>query len=131
MSQIESQVHSKFKVFAGELATDKTIGPIADQITKFVSDSKVAAKSIGVEYIESAARLIITLGYRDDEPWYPVDVHCDSLGKIDALGGDLTALEQAMSEAAQKHSNIICHELYVTDDREFLMIFMTFSTHRS
>lgn len=131
MSQIENQVHSKFKVFAGELDANKTIGPLADQITKFVSDSKVAAKSIGVEYIESAARLIITLGYRDDEPWYPVEINCASLGKIDALGSDFAALEQAMSEAAQKHSNIICHELYVTDDREFLMIFMTFSTHRS
>ena len=30
-----------------------------------------------------------------------------------------------MSQIAS-HSNIICHELYVTDDREFLMIFMTF-----
>jgi hypothetical protein len=38
-------------------------------------------------------------------------------------------LEQAMSEAAQKQTNIICHELYVTDDREFLMIFMTFVSH--
>ena len=129
MSQIASQVHSKFKVFAGELDADKTIGPLAGQITKFVRESKVAAKSIGVEYMESAARLIITLGYRDDEPWYPVDVKCVSLGKIDALGSDLAALEQAMSEAAQKHSNIICHELYITDDREFLMIFMTFSSH--
>ncbi|HTF36819.1 MAG TPA: hypothetical protein VK651_00815 [Blastocatellia bacterium] len=129
MSQIASQVHSKFKVFAGELDANKTIGPLAGQITKFVSESKVAAKSIGVEYIESAARLIITLGYRDDEPWYPVEINCVSLGKIDALGSDFAALEQAMSRAAQKHSNIICHELYVTDDREFLMIFMTFSSH--
>jgi hypothetical protein len=129
MSQIASQVHSKFKVFAGELDANKTIGPLAGQITKFVSESKVAAKSIGVEYIESAARLIITLGYRDDEPWYPVEINCVSLGKIDARGSDCAALEQAMSRAAQKHSNIICHELYVTDDREFLMIFMTFSSH--
>ena len=129
MSQIASQVHSKFKVFAGELDANKTIGPLAGQITKFVREAKVAAKSIGVEYIESAARLIITLGYRDDEHWYPVEINCVSLGKIDALGSDFAALEQDMSRAAQKHSNIICHELYVTDDREFLMIFMTFSSH--
>ena len=129
MSQIENQVHSRFKVFTGELAANKTIGPLAGQITSFVKEAKVAAKSIGVEYIESAARLIITLGYRDDEPWYPVEVNCISLGKIDALGSDVTVLEQAMSEAAQKQTNIICHELYVTDDREFLMIFMTFVGH--
>ena len=129
MSQIESQVHSKFKVFAGELDANKTIGPLGGQITKFVSEAKVAAKSIGVEYIESAARLIITLGYREDEPWYPVEVNCVSLGKIDALGSDFAALEQAMSQAAQKHSNIICHELYVTEDREFLMLFMTLASY--
>ena len=126
MSQIAGQVHSKFKVFAGELDANNTIGPLAGQISEFVSEAKVAAKSIGVEYIESAARLIITLGYRDDEPWYPVQVNCVSLGKIEAIGSDFAALEQAMSHAAQKHSNIICHELYVTADREFLMIFMTF-----
>jgi hypothetical protein len=129
MSQIESQVHSKFKVFAGQLDANKTIAPLAGQITKFVSEAKVAAKSIGVEYIESAARLIITLGYRDNEPWYPVEVNSVSLGKIDALGSDFAALEQAMSQAAQKHSNIICHELYVTDDRDFLMLFMTLASH--
>ena len=129
MAQIANQVHSRFKVFTGELAADKTIGSLAGQIASFVKESKVAAKSIGVEYIESAARLIITLGYRDDEPWYPVEVNCVSLGKIDALGSDVAALEQAMSEAAQKQTNIICHELYVTDDREFLMIFMTFVSH--
>lgn len=127
MSQIASQVHSKFKVFVGELDANNSIGPLADQITNFVSEGKVAAKSIGVEYIESAARLIITLGYRDDEPWYPIAVDCVSLGKIDALGSDFAGLEQAISQAALKHSNIICHELYVTDDQEFLMIFMTFS----
>ena len=129
MSQIANQVHSRFKVFAGELDANKTIGLLADQITSFVREAKVAAKSIGVEYIESAGRLIITLGYRDDEPWYPVAVNCVSLGKIDAMGNDFAVLEQAMSEAALKQSNIICHELYVTDDREFLMIFMTFVSH--
>ena len=125
MSQIENQVHSKFKVFAGQLDSSKKIGALGEQVANFVRDAKVAAKSIGVEYIESAGRLIVTLGYREDEPWYPVQLHCVSLGKVDALGSDFAALEQSMSEAAEKQRNIICHELYVTEDRDFLMVFMT------
>ena len=124
MSRIENQVHGKFKVFAGALEPDHTIGSLADQVSAFVSETKVAAKSIGVEYLESARRLIITLGYREDEPWYPVRLESVSLGKIDVLGSDFAALEKAMAEAAGKRSNIICHELYVTDDREFLMVCM-------
>ena len=125
MSQIAEQVHSKFKVFAGQLQADKTIGPLAGEIENFVRTSNIAPKSIGVEYIESAQRLIITLGYRDDEAGYPIKINCVSLGKIDSMGNDFSALEEAMSQASQTQNNIICHELYVTEDQDLLMIFMT------
>ena len=125
MSPITEQVHGKFKVFAGELEADKTIGKLAGAVSQFASDNGIAAKSIGVEYLESAKRLIITLGYRDDEEAYPITLHTESLGRMDALGSDFAALEQAMSAASSKHDKIICHELYVTDEQEFLMIFMT------
>jgi hypothetical protein len=59
MGQIAEQVHGKFKVFAGALNADDTIGALAEEISGFVRDSKAAAKSIGVEYLESAERLII------------------------------------------------------------------------
>lgn len=66
MGQIAEQVHGKFKVFAGPLHADDTISPLAEEVSRFVRESRAAAKSIGVEYLESAGRLIITLGYRDD-----------------------------------------------------------------
>jgi hypothetical protein len=125
MSQIINQVHDKFKVFAGELAADKTIGALADEVAAFASAAKIAAKSIGVEYLEAAKRLVVTLGYRDDEESYPIKLNCVSLGKIDSLSGDFSALEKAMAEASGKFNNIICHELYVTGDGDFLMVFMT------
>ena len=125
MSQIASQVHNKFKVFSGDLQPDKMIGGLADEVAGFARENKIAAKSIGVEYLESAKRLIITLGYRDDEEAYPIKLHSVSLGKIDAAGGDFSALEQSMAEASARLSNVICHELYVTDEQDFLMIFMT------
>jgi hypothetical protein len=125
MGQIAEQVHGKFKVFAGPLNVDDTIGPLADEVARFVSESKAAAKSIGVEYLESAGRLIITLGYRDDEEGYPVKLTSVSLGKIEALGHDFSELERRMAEESARFDNIICHELYVTGDHDFMMVFMT------
>jgi hypothetical protein len=125
MGQIAEQVHGKFKVFAGALNPDNSLGLLADEISSFVRRSSVAAKSIGVEYLESADRLIITLGYRDDEAGYPIKLSSVSLGKIEAFGDDFSNLEGRMTEASKQFSNIICHELYVTDEHDFVMIFMT------
>lgn len=121
-----AQVHNKFKIFTGALAADKTIGALADQISAFVVDHKVAAKSIGVEYLESAKKLIITLGYREGEDTYPVKVSTVSLGKIGGLeSGDVSRLEAAMTGACTAIDGIICHELYITDDGDFLVVFMS------
>ena len=125
MSQIANQTHGKFKVFAGKLGADNGLGELADQVSAFASDNKIAAKSIGVEYLESAESLIITLGYRDDEESYPIKLETVSLGQMSDLGQDFSALEQKMAEASETVENIICHELYVTDDKDFLMVFMT------
>ena len=121
---IKDQVHGKFKVFAGQLQADNTIGPLADEVARFVSANKVAPKSIGIEYLESAKRLILTLGYRDDEAHYPVRVTCVPLGKVDVSSSDFSALEAAMTAASKQQGNVICHELYVTGDHQLLMIFM-------
>lgn len=125
MSHIDEQVHNKFKVFIGELDADQTVGKIADEVAAFAEQNKIAAKSIGVEYLEAAKRLVVTLGYRDDEDYYPIKLQSVPLGKLDTPGQDFAALEQKMSEAGRNLQNIICHELYVTDDHEFLMVFMT------
>ena len=125
MSQIDNQTHGKFKVFHGALGADNSLGSLADEVAAFASDNRVAAKSIGVEYLESADSLIITLGYRDDEEHYPIRLETVSLGQMTDLGQDFSALEKKMSEASQSVQNIICHELFVTDDKDFLMVFMT------
>ncbi len=118
-----SQVHSKFKVFVGNPTADHSIGDLGKQIEAFVSDSKVAAKSIGIEYLESTQRLIMTLGYTDNQPHTPIKVDCVSLGKVD-IAHDTIALERKMSEVADQHQNLICHELYITEENEFFMVFM-------
>lgn len=122
---IAKQVHEKFKVFAGELAADRTIGKLATEVADFVARGKVAAKSIGIVHVEHSNRIVITLGYRDDEAAYPITLHSLALGRIEGKGNDFSMLEEAISKATTKHDNIICHELYMPSPNEFMMVLMT------
>lgn len=120
------QIHNKFKIFTGALASDNSLGALADQVAAFVRDNKVSAKSIGVEYLESAKKLILSLGYREDGEHYPVKLTTVSAGKIGELeGGDVTRLEAAMTKASADVADIICHELYITDGGEFIIVLMS------
>lgn len=119
-----SQIHNRFKVFAGDPAEDHGIGNLGNQIEQFVEASKIAPKSIGVEYLEHSKRLIMTLGYADDQPAVLVRIACVNLGKVNTTDSDFSALEQAMMQEAEHQQNVICHELYITDEDEFFMVFM-------
>jgi hypothetical protein len=125
MSHIKSQVHTKFKVFMGELAANGSIGDLGAKVATFAKTTGVAAKSIGIEYLESLKKVVITLGYRTDEPPYPIRLQSVALGKLPALTSDFSALETAMADAAEKHASVICHELYVTGNQDFFLVFMT------
>jgi hypothetical protein len=122
---IAKQVHDKFKIFSGKLASDGTIGKLADEVAAFANHDKIAPKSIGVAYLEASQRLVVTLGYRDDEEPYPVKLYCIRLGKLDIKGEDFSALEEKMAHAGGRHRNIICHELYVTGGNDFTVVVMT------
>jgi hypothetical protein len=122
---ITKQVHDKFKIFSGELAADGTIGKLADEVAAFAKTSKIAPKSIGVAYLEHGNRLVITLGYLEDDAPYPVKLHCVRLGKVDVKAANFAALEQKIAAASAKHRDIICHELYVTGENDFTLVVMT------
>ena len=47
--------------------------------------SGAAAKSIGVEYLEGSRQLLLTVGYRKDEPGYPISLRSVPLGRINEL----------------------------------------------
>jgi len=125
MSAIKNQVHTKFKLFVGELAADGSIADLGIQVASFAKSAGVAAKSIGVEYLESLKKVVITLGYRTDEAPYPIRLQSVALGKLQVLAGDFSGLESAMAKAAEKHSNVICHELYITENQDFFLVLMT------
>jgi hypothetical protein len=125
MSAITDQVHTQFKVFVGELAADGSIGDLGDSVSSFAQMAGVAAKSIGIEYLESLQKIVITLGYRTGEAAYPIRLQSLRLPKVEVLASDLSALEGAMATAASNHPNVICHELYVTGDQDFFLVIMT------
>jgi hypothetical protein len=122
---ITRQVHDKFKIFSGELASDGTIGKLADEVAAFSTKQKIAPKSIGVAYLEPSKRVVLTLGYRDDEEPYAVKLHSVRLGKLDIKGNDFSVLEEKMAHAGSKHRDIICHELYVAGGNDFTVVVMT------
>ncbi|HMJ86434.1 MAG TPA: hypothetical protein VK504_24825 [Vicinamibacterales bacterium] len=112
---------------AGKLPADRSISSFAEQASRFAAENEIAAKSIGVEYLESADRLVITLGYRTAGESYPITLKSVSLGNAGSWeeGRDFTDLEARMRDAAARIDNIICHELFVTTDGELVMVFMT------
>src|SRR5271166_295265 len=100
---VKAQTHNKFKVFVGS-----ALGGILNQIDAFTKEGKIAAKSLGVEYLESTSRLVLSIGYRDDETGYPVKITSRSLGKLNVESP--AEIEAAMEGAASDVQNVICHE---------------------
>ena len=126
MSTIDHQVHEKFKLFSGKLEGDGTLGALAAEVAAWAREAKVAPKSIGIEYVESADRVIFSLGYRDDVSPYAIAVISVRVGKLDGFGeAELGALEKAMATAAASSGHILCHELYVTANNDLLMVLMS------
>lgn len=121
MGTVDHQVHDNFKSFVG---TD--IAGISEAISSFAEREGIAAKSIGIAHVNSAGELLFSLGYRDDEPGYPVALKSVSLGHIDTVhAGGLDALDEALASAAEEIEGIICHELLVDGAGDFVAVFLT------
>ncbi len=128
MSTIGQQVHTKFKLFAGTLDKGGGLATLAGEVATWAKGAKVAAKSIGIEFLEKDHKVILSIGYRDDEPGYGIalkSTKIGSIGKLDAA--DLGKLEKAMGDAAAHDKAVICHELYVTDTNELFVVTMSHS----
>jgi len=94
-------------------------------VAAWAKGAKVAPKSIGIEFVEKSQRLILSVGYRDDEPAYGIKLASAKVGPLGELAAaELGKLEKAMGEAAAKTKQLICHELYVTDNDELFVVTM-------
>lgn len=126
MGNIGDQVHTKFKLFVGALDAGGTIGKLAGEVAAWATSAKAAPKSIGIEFLEHSKKVILSIGYRDDEAGYGIALKTTkiaTLGSLDA--GELGKLERAMADAAAKDSRVICHELYVTDTNDMFVVTMS------
>jgi hypothetical protein len=123
---IKLQVHDSFKLFAGALDSAGHLGDLAKQVSAWAAGNKFAPKSIGIEFVESTKQVILSVGYRDNEPGYGVKLASSKIGKLGKLDADeLLRLERSMSAAAANQQDVICHELYVTDKQELYMVTMS------
>jgi hypothetical protein len=128
VSTIGQQVHTKFKLFAGTLDAGGTLGKIAGEVAAWAKSAKVAPKSIGIEFLEKSHKVILSVGYRDDEAAYGIELKSTKIAKIGALdAANLASLEKAMGDAAAKDQRVICHELYVTDSDDMFVVTMSHS----
>ncbi|HEY1814194.1 MAG TPA: hypothetical protein VGG74_17705 [Kofleriaceae bacterium] len=123
---VKGQVHESFKLFAGKLDGGGHISELGKQVSAWAASGKVAPKSIGIEFVESSKQVIFSVGYRSDEPGYGVKLASTKIGKVSTLdAAELGRLERALTEAASKAGDVICHELYVSDSNELYMVTMS------
>jgi hypothetical protein len=124
-STVQAQVHSKFKIFVSPLnvSYSEALSLLEAEVEAFTRNGTVAAKSLGVEYLEGRGQLVLSLGYRDDEPGYPVKITTCPLGKLDI---DPASLERAVAKAAASVANPICHELFAAGPNgEFTLVLLS------
>jgi hypothetical protein len=114
------QPHHKFKAF---VASGSDVIQRAEAV---LNAHHIAPKSLGVEYIESQDLLVLTLGYRDDEPAHPFKLTEIKIGKIELTDSAIAAaMEGAASHLAhQGVTGVICHEFYVNKVGEFFAVFL-------
>jgi hypothetical protein len=117
----QTQSHNNFKMFAAQYAKGVGLDRLLREIEDWVKTNKVAPKSIGIEFLEDTKTLIMSIGHRNDEA-YEVTLNTALIGKLDV--NDLTKCEKDIEEAISGLKDIICHELFVTDEGLLHMIFM-------
>lgn len=113
--------HNKFKIFQGSIESGKLSKGLTTELKKFSSQDKVDAKSIGIEYLESSNEVIVSLGYAERRSKRKIDFKLKQIGN---LSEGSNVLEVKAEKAASKIENIICHELFVDNGKNFHMIFM-------
>lgn len=115
------QVHDQFKVFVGS-----SIDELDSHVLQFTAKADVAAKSIGVEFLESKGVLVLSLGYAtSDEDGYAARLTALPVGRFDAgSAASIAELEAKLARGAAAAGDVICHELYVEGGGEATAVFL-------
>jgi hypothetical protein len=115
-----AQVHDRFKLFIGTLDDAGHVTDLANVIHEWVAKDKVAVKSVGAAV--SNGKLMLTIGFRDDEPTYEVALHSSKIGRVGALDADETSrFTRAIESGGMNWPPVIGHSLYVTKNNDLYL----------
>ena len=117
---VQLQVHDKFKVFFG-----KSISDINSQLQSITADSSIAAKSIGVEFMEARNQFLVSVGYAEGQPGYPVTLTDTLVGPLPEFSDGPDQLCSSLEAIADESGDVICNELYVDNAEVVHLVLMT------
>jgi hypothetical protein len=119
-----AQVHDKFKLFVGEPDDAGHVNQLAKSVHEWVAKDKVAVKSVGAAV--AMGKLILTIGYRDDEPTYEVVLHSSKIGRVGPLDADeINRFNRAIEAGGMNWPPMIDHTLYVTKEKELYLVVLS------
>jgi hypothetical protein len=119
-----AQVHDRFKLFTGALDDAGHIKEVAAQIHEWAAKDKIAVKSVGAAV--AAGKLIITIGYRDDEEPYEIELHSSKIGRVGELDKDeQQRFTRAIESGGMNWPPVLGHTLYVTKQGDLYLIVLS------
>ncbi len=119
-----AQVHDKFKLFVGALDDAGHITEVAKQVHDWAAKDKVAVKSVGAAVAKG--KLMLTIGYRDDEEPYEVELHSSKIGRVGPLDSDeQNRFTRAIESGGMNWPPVLGHTLYVTKDGDLYLVVLS------
>ena len=116
----QHQVHDKFKVFFGKSITD-----INSQLQSATADGTIAAKSIGVEFMEARNQFLVSIGYAEGQPGYSVTLTDTVVGPLPEFNDGPDQLCSSLEAIAEENGEVLCHELYVDNAEVVHLVLMS------
>ena len=111
------QVHSKFMVSVYDgVISQENLNDFANIIDK----NDIAAKSIGIEYLEAQKKTVISVGFSEGSG-YPITLKLVDEGVVKI---DSEELVKKLDHAASMHDNIICHEFFIDEKQNLFVLLM-------
>lgn len=112
--------HSNFKLFVEDFKDGNF--PM-NRVKDFINGEGVVPKSIGIEFLESSSKVIISVGHEIENGINSEhELTLVNLGNLDV--NNLEALESTMNQEASKLNGIICHEFFVSKENEVYSLFL-------
>jgi len=119
-----AQVHDKFKLFTGVLDDAGHIKDVAALVHEWAKKDKIAVKSVGAAV--AAGKLMLTIGYRDDEEPYEIELHSSKIGRVGELDKDeQQRFTRAIESGGINWPPVLGHTLYMTKQGDLYLIVLS------